>query len=115
MADSASGSTRTGFQGAIGSLPLVDLLQVWSMNGFSGLVAVASQGRTGHLYFVDGEIVHAECDDVTGEQAVGTIVAWPEGAFDLHPNTTTLHRTIHKSLSHLLLDAHKSDRSHVVL
>jgi uncharacterized protein DUF4388 len=100
-------SPRTGFQGAIGSLPLVDLLQVWAVNGFSGLVVVTSQGQTGHLYYVEGGIVHAECDDVVGEQAVHTIVGWPAGAFELHPNTVTLHRTIQKSVSHLLLEAHR--------
>ncbi len=108
MADAPPSPTRTGFHGAIGSLPLVDLLQVWSMNGFSGLVTVSSQGRAGHLYFVDGDIVHAECNSATGEKAVWLIVGWPQGAFDLHPNTTTLHRTIQKSLSHLLLDAHRT-------
>jgi len=100
-------SMKTGFQGTIGSLPLVDLLQVWSMNGFSGQVVVTSQSRTGHLYYVDGAVVHAECEDVLGEQAVQRIVAWPTGAFELHPNTVTLHRTIQKSLSHLLLEAHQ--------
>jgi len=107
MAQGSSSPNRTGFQGAIGNLPLVDLLQVWSSNGFSGLVLVTSQSQTGHLYFVDGQIVHAECEDATGEQAVGQIVSWPEGSFELHPNTTTIHRTIQKSLSHLLLDAHR--------
>jgi hypothetical protein len=100
-------STRSGFQGTIGSLPLVDLLQVWSMNGFSGLVVVTSQGRTGHVYFVEGGVVHAECDGMVGEQALSTVVGWPTGLFELHPNTVTLHRTIQKSLSHLLLEAHR--------
>jgi hypothetical protein len=95
-----------GFHGATGNLPLTDLLQVWSMNRFSGLVVVSSGHHTGHLYFVDGEIVHAEAGDRSGEQAVGAILAWPGGAFEPIPNTTTLKRTITKRLSHLLLDAH---------
>lgn len=98
---------KTGFQGTIGSLPLVDLLQVWSMNGFSGQVVVTSQGRTGHLYYVEGGVVHAECEELAGEEAVRRIVAWPTGAFELHPNTVTIHRTIQKTLSHLLLEAHQ--------
>jgi len=102
-----STSTRSGFQGAIENLPLVDLLQVWSMNGFSGLVTISSQGNSGHLYFVEGGIVHAEADGLAGERAVRRILAWPEGSFDLHPNTTTLHRTIEKSMAHLLLEAHR--------
>jgi hypothetical protein len=103
----ASSTTRSGFQGAIDNLPLVDLLQVWAMNGFSGLVTVSSQGRAGHVYFVEGAVVHAEADGLEGEAAVQRILAWPEGSFDLHPNTTTLHHTIRKGLSHLLLEAHR--------
>jgi uncharacterized protein DUF4388 len=100
-------SAVAGFHGATGNVPLVDLLQVWSMNRFSGLVVVDHGGRAGHLYFVEGEIVHAEAGDASGEQAVGLILAWPGGAFEPIPNTTTLKRTISKRLSHLLLDAHR--------
>lgn len=102
----SSGSTQ-GFQGAIENMPLVDLLQVWSVNAFSGLVTVTSSGRTGLVYFVDGEVVHAEADDLVGEPAVRRIIGWVGGSFELHPNTTTLHRTIDKRLGHLLLDAHR--------
>lgn len=97
---------KSGFHGEIGSLPLVDLLQVWSMNRFAGMVTVSSQDRAGQLYFVDGEILHAEAGAWSGERAVQEIIGWPEGAFELFPNTTTLQRTIEKSFSHLLLDVH---------
>jgi hypothetical protein len=100
-------STPSGFQGAVGNLPLVDLLQVWAMNRLSGLVTVGSQGRTGRLYLAEGEVVHAEAGDLSGEAAVRVILAWPDGTFELAPNTTALARTIHKGLSHLLLDAHR--------
>jgi hypothetical protein len=99
--------TASGFQGSIGNLPLVDLLQVWSLNQFNGLVTVTSGGRTGHLYFVQGEIVHAEAPGAVGEDAVRVLLAWRDGSFEPIPNTTTLARTITKRLSHLLLDAHR--------
>ncbi len=105
MANSSERPASGGLSGSTASLPLVDLLQVWSMNRFSGLVAVTFGGKVGHLYFVDGEIVHAEAGEVVGEQAVSAILAWPGGSFEPIPNTTTLKRTISKRLSHLLLDA----------
>jgi hypothetical protein len=98
---------QNGFQGTVGNLPLADLLQVWALNRFSGLVTVQFEGLAGDLYFVEGDVVHAEADGLTGEAAALAIFAWPEGQFDLAPNTTTLKRTIHKKLSHLLLDAHR--------
>jgi uncharacterized protein DUF4388 len=99
-------TTKAGFSGDIGSMPLVDLLQVWSANGFAGLVSITFEGRVGKLHFVDGEIVHAEADGLSGEPAVQAIIGWPGGAFELFPNTAVLHRTIEKGLRHLLLDAH---------
>lgn len=98
---------EAGFRGATGALPLVDLLQVWSLNRFSGLISVDHQGRVGHLYLLEGEVVHAEAGEVVGEEAVCVILGWPGGAFEPFPNTTTLKRTINKRLSHLLLDAHR--------
>jgi hypothetical protein len=100
-------SSKSGFRGAIGNLPLVDLLQVWSVNRFSGLVKVDFQGRRGQLYFTNGELVHAEAEGQVGEGAVQVIVGWPQGAFEVFQNTSTIHRTIEKSVSHLLLDAHR--------
>jgi hypothetical protein len=100
-------SSPTGVQGSTGTLPLVDLLQVWGLNRSSGLVTIVSQGRTAHVYLVDGEVVHADAEGRIGEAALRTILGWPDGAFELAPNTTTLERTIQKSLSHLLLDAHR--------
>jgi len=107
VSEKAPTGSKTGFQGAIESLPLVDLLQVWSMNRFSGLVSVSSAASGGKLYLVDGEVVHAEADGLDGENAVRAILGWRDGAFELFPNTTTLHRTIKKSMSHLILDAHR--------
>jgi hypothetical protein len=102
-----TGTSRSGFHGAGPSVPLVDMLQLWSMNRFSGLIAVTWQSETGHLYFSDGEIVHAEASGLTGEEAVHVILTWPDGSFDSYANTGTLKRTIQKKVSHLLLDAHR--------
>ena len=87
-------SPRAGFQGAIESLPLVDLLQVWSLNRFSGLVSVSSEGRTAQIFLVEGEVVHAEADEATGEAAVRAVVSWLDGSFELsnHPEGGLLAR-----------------------
>lgn len=105
--NATSGSTGGGLRGASSGLPLVDLLQVWSLNRFSGLVAVGSHGRDGNLHFVEGEIVHADAEGLEGEAAVRVILSWSDIGFEPFPNTTTLKRTIRKRVSHLLLDAHR--------
>lgn len=107
MANGQAGTSGGGVRAAGSALPLVDLLQVWSMNRFSGLVTMSLGGETGHVYFVDGEVVHAEAGGLTGEPAFQAIIGWRECTFEPVPNTTTLKRTIDKRLSHLLLDAHR--------
>jgi Domain of unknown function (DUF4388) len=107
MSQASKGSAPSGFQGSIASLPLSDLMQLWSLNRFSGLVTVQFEGTAGHLYFADGEIVHAEAGALSGDAAAQAIIGWPGGQFEIAENTTTLNRTIHKSVSHLLLDAHR--------
>jgi Domain of unknown function (DUF4388) len=104
---SAASGTSGGLRGGSASLPLVDLLQVWSLNHFSGLVSVSAGARDGKLHFVEGEIVHAEAEGLEGEAAVRIILSWSGVSFEPFPNTTTLKRTIQKRVSHLLLDAHR--------
>lgn len=106
------GDAPTGFHGSLANLPLVDVIQILGGNRFSGLLAVAHGGQQGRLYFVDGEIVHAEAGDHVGELAARIIIGWPRGSFDLHPNTATIERTIRKKLSPLLLDVHHALDEH---
>jgi uncharacterized protein DUF4388 len=107
MSRASKDPARSGFQGSIASLPLSDLLQLWSLNRFSGLVTVQFEDEAGRLYLADGELVHAEAGALVGEPAAQAIIGWPGGQFEIAENTTTLNRTIHKSVSHLLLDAHR--------
>lgn len=96
-----------GFSGTVGSLPLVDLLQVEALNRYSGLLGVTAGEHSGRVYFDEGEIVHAEAAGHTGEAAMCTMVGWPKGRFELAAHTAAPQRTIHKSFNHLMLDCHR--------
>jgi len=98
---------RGGFEGAVSNLGLTDVIQLESQSRFSGSISVAHLDQEGHLFFEDGEIVHAEVGSFGGEDAVQRILAWPGGEFRLQENVRSLGRTIHKRLDHLLLDAHR--------
>ncbi|MDP1829527.1 MAG: DUF4388 domain-containing protein [Archangium sp.] len=102
-----TGPPTNGFSGTVGSLPLVDLLQVEALNRYSGLLGVTAGEHSGRVYFAEGEIVHAEAAGHTGEAAMCAMVGWPKGRFELAPQTSTPHRTIHKSFNHLMLDCHR--------
>lgn len=97
----------SGFQGEIAGLSLADVIQIKGHNRYSGCIAVEYQGNRGAIYFVDGEVIHAECGDYSGEDAIYEILKWPGGSFSLAPEMTTNVCTIHCSLNFLLLEAHR--------
>jgi len=100
-------SAADGFEGEVAGLGLPDLLQLNAQSRFSGCFRIRNQGSLGLIFFRDGEVVHAEMDGRTGEEAFRAVLAWPAGRFSVEPNVVTARRTIHKSCEHLLLDAHR--------
>jgi predicted regulator of Ras-like GTPase activity (Roadblock/LC7/MglB family) len=108
MAPSSDAPSRasTGFEGEVAGLGLTDIIQVNATNGFSGLVRVQNGDATGAIFFRDGDIVHAELGDKTGEEAFFEIIGWQGGRFAVQTNVVTAMRTIQKSCGHLLLEAH---------
>lgn len=99
--------TVSGFQGEIAGLSLADVIQIKGHNRYSGCITVEYQGDRGAIYFVDGEIIHAEQGSYSGEDAIYEILKWPGGSFSLAPEMTTNVCTIHCSLNFLLLEAHR--------
>lgn len=96
-----------GFQGEIAGLSLADVIQIKGHNRYSGCITVEYNDHRGAIYFVDGEIIHAEQGSFSGEDAIYEILKWPGGNFSLAPEMTTNVCTIHCSLNFLLLEAHR--------
>lgn len=96
-----------GFQGEIAGLSLADVIQIKGHNRYSGCITIEYQGKRGAIYFVDGEIIHAEQGSYSGEDAIYEILKWPGGSFSLAPEMSTNVCTIHCSLNFLLLEAHR--------
>jgi len=99
--------TVSGFQGEIAGLSLADVIQLKGHNKYCGCITVEYKDQRGAIYFVDGEIIHAEQGKHSGEEAIYAILKWPGGNFSLAPEMTTNVCTIHCSLNFLLLEAHR--------
>ncbi len=96
-----------GFEGAVAGLGLADIIQLNGHNHFSGCVTVQSQSSSGRVFFRDGQIVHAEADDLKGEPAFYEIMQWPGGKFSVQPNVSTAVRSIERTWEFLLMDAYR--------
>lgn len=95
----------TGFKGAVAGLSLTDVIQLKGHNKYTGAITVEYGDSVGVIYFVDGEIIHAEQGQESGEQAIYEIIKWPGGTFNIHPEMTSNVCTIHYRTDFLLLEA----------
>jgi hypothetical protein len=93
------------FQGSLAELHLPDIIQLISVSGKTGVFHLTDGQLKGQIYLIDGKIVHAELDDVAGEEAVYTLAIWSQGDFRFDPGVATEHRTISKSNTNLLMEA----------
>jgi predicted regulator of Ras-like GTPase activity (Roadblock/LC7/MglB family) len=97
--------TPEGFEGAVAGLTLPDVIQMNALNRFSGAITVHYRQKTGVIFFRDGEIIHAEQGESSGETAFYEILRWPGGKFNLQPKVTTTSSTIREGWKFLLLEA----------
>lgn len=94
-----------GFDGEVSGMSLTDLLQLKAMGRFSGRIVVEQNGKSGHLFFRDGDLVHAQLEQFEGKDAFARILAWGGGTFRAEPKVGTTRQTINESFQYLLLDA----------
>ncbi len=84
------------------SLPNIIQLNCSEMN--TAAVSLRHQGKQGMLCFAEGAVVHAEVDDLVGEEAVYELLSWPDGSFVVQPDVLPPDRTVTANWSMLLLE-----------
>jgi len=93
------------FQGSLAELHLPDIIQLISVSGKTGVFHLTNGALAGEIYLNDGKIVHAQLDDVSGEEAVYALAIWSQGDFRFDPGVASEMRTITKSNTNLLMEA----------
>jgi len=102
---SNSAATNRGFVGTLNNVQLSDILQMCCIGGTSTAIRVTKDGREGMIYLVEGEIVHAEAGDISGEKAFFAIMGWNQGNFESIMGKRSDRVTIAHNWQHLLLEA----------
>jgi hypothetical protein len=93
------------FQGSLTELHLPDIIQLISVSGKTGVFHLVDGEMKGQIYLHDGQIVHAQIEDTSGEEAVYTLAIWRRGDFRFEPGKASEIRTISKSNTNLLMEA----------
>lgn len=79
-------------RGNVQQMPLVDLLQLLTMNQRSGALAVTTPGGNGEVRLADGQIVDAVYRRLEGEKALFRLLAAQEGQFAFVPGEGAARR-----------------------
>lgn len=94
-------------KGTLSDLGLVTLLQFPNSSRRSGLLTITVDNRQASLYYVDGNLVHATLDNLSGQQVLVEMVDWKDGTFSFETGITTDEVTIKKDLHRLIMWALK--------
>lgn len=102
-------TTDTSLSGNLSHLDLPGVIQMLGQSHQSGALHVNAADADGIIFFEGGEIHHAECGTLFGDEAVTQIVknchAAGKGVYKFIYGATAAQRTVLRSATDLLLDA----------
>lgn len=97
-----------GVEGNIKDFPLIDVLNLLSFGGKTGILNIFGKKNkeelNGEIYFLNGKIVDAISGTKRGEEAFYNIFLIDEGTFSFSVKEFKREKTIEKSLDALLLE-----------
>lgn len=93
------------FQGSLSELPLPDVIQLVSSSGKTGCFHLTDGDIKGQIYIHEGRIVHAQVEDLSGEEAVYQLAIWSRGEFFFETGAAVAANTITKTNTNLLMEA----------
>jgi len=93
-----------GVSGSLQEMNFTDLIQILSAGNKNIVVLLQKNGDTGKVFVRQGEIIHAEAEDRTGEEAFYRIMGWPDASFRVIPCKNFPEETIHASAMLLLME-----------
>jgi hypothetical protein len=102
--DSLLGTEQAGGFRGVQSKSLVDLIQLECLSGSSALLKITNGKLEGRIWIQNGDLIDAEMQNVSGEDAFKKILAWKTGNFEIVPMDAERPRKIFTSYQGLLLD-----------
>ena len=97
---------ESAFSGNIAGIDILDYLQLMMLTGRRLTLEVSSKnGRRGLIFIDGGEVRHAQCDSLKGEEALFECLGFEGGSFINLPWTDPEEVTINKPGDFLLIEA----------
>ncbi|MCB0283752.1 MAG: response regulator [Calditrichae bacterium] len=97
-------SEKKAFAGDLKDLSIVELVQMLNLNKKSGVLHISAE-TNGKIYLKDGQLHAAECNNLSGEEAVYKLVEQITGKFNFEINEVTKERNINGSTMNVIMEA----------
>ncbi len=92
------------FKGMLTGISLGDVIQIKCMSGVTAALRVTEGERQGIVFFQKGEVIHALCDELDGEEAFYEIISFAHGHLDTVNIADLPERTIFKPYAAMLME-----------
>ncbi|MBU0482138.1 MAG: response regulator [Proteobacteria bacterium] len=92
------------FKGTVSGVGLTDVIQIKGMSRVTSALRVKDGEQQGIIYFDEGQIIHAICDDLEGEEAFYRILEFKGGVLDSMNVSNFPSRTIDLPIEALLIE-----------
>ncbi|PIE03345.1 MAG: hypothetical protein CSA81_02590 [Acidobacteria bacterium] len=103
------------FQGSLEDIKLPDVIQLLSSSSKTGAFTITRRKQKGSIFLVKGQINHAICGNLKGEDAIFNMAVWQDGTFKFVENKTATEKTVSKNNAHILMEvARKLDEWRVL-
>jgi hypothetical protein len=107
--------SETTLRGSLSELQLADVLQVLAVGNKSGQLHLSDGEARGSIFLSEGRIVHAQTNELAGEEAAYALAEWTRGEFRFAPGAKAPQASIAASYTSLLMEAaRRSDEWRVI-
>ncbi|MGE5893401.1 MAG: response regulator [bacterium] len=96
--------SNKGFNGTVAGIDLTDIIQINCFSRTRAALRVKTVDREGTLYFKDGNIIHAICRDLEGEDAFYEILSFEGGTLESVKGAEPPAVTIDRGCEALLME-----------
>lgn len=94
-------------QGSLHDMSVADIIQVNCQDKKTARATIQNGQKKAVLFFYDGNVVHAQLDNLQGEEVIYQILSWDEGDFSIDLGIDLPETTIKRNWSGLLLEGAK--------
>lgn len=98
---------EAGVGGKIRGISLPSFLQMSEMEKSNFTLKVVAGENQGYLYLLEGNLIAARVDDLTGREAAYRIISWDEPIIEIQPPDESKSDEIKQPLMHVLMESLK--------